>query len=145
VAAGKVAIAASRGTELPEGSIVDRHGVVSTDPAAFFDRGALLPFAGHKGFGLAAMVEALSVSLTGAETGRPAEGALVICIDAGGFRPAGEVRSSVEALRARLHASSGEREVLAPGEPEARARGGAAVRVERQLLARLHNLAGMPY
>ena len=145
VAAGKVAIAASRGTELPDGSIVDRHGVVSRDPAAFFDGGALLPFAGHKGFGLAAMVEALSVSLTGAETGRPAEGALVICIDAGGFRPVSEVKSSVEALRARLHASGGERDVLAPGEPEARARGGASVLVERQLLARLHHLAGVAH
>lgn len=142
VAAGKVAIAASRGTALPEGSIVDRNGLVSADPAAFFDGGALLPFAGHKGFGLAAMVEALSVSLTGAETGRPAEGALVICIDAGGFRPASEVRSSVEALRSRLHASSGEREVLAPGEPEARARGGPSVLVEPALLERLRQLAG---
>ena len=143
VAAGKVAIAGTRGTALPEGSIVDRNGIVTTDPAAFFDGGALLPFAGHKGFGLAAMVEALSVSLTGADAGRPVEGALVICIDAGGFRPASEVRSSVEILRSRLHASSGERHVLAPGEPEARARerAGTAVLVERDLLERLRQLA----
>ena len=141
VAAGKVAIAASRGTALPEGSIVDRNGIVTADPAAFFDGGALLPFAGHKGFGLAAMVEALSVSLTGAEAGRPAEGALVICMDAGGFRPASEVRRSVESLRSRLHASSGERDVIAPGEPEARARAGAAVLVESALLERLRQLA----
>ena len=113
----------------------------SLNTAAFFDGGALLPFAGHKGFGLAAMVEALSVSLTGADSGRPAEGALVICIDVGGFRPASEVRSSVEALRTRLHASSGEREVLAPGEPEARARERASVLVERQLVERLRHLA----
>jgi len=141
VAAGKVAIASSRGTALPDGAIVDRNGIVTADPAAFFAGGALLPFAGHKGFGLAAMVEALSVSLTGAGAGRPAEGALVICVDAGGFRPASEVRSSVESLRSRLHASSGERDVIAPGEPEARARAGAAVLVESALLERLRQLA----
>jgi uncharacterized oxidoreductase len=141
VAAGKVAIAASRGTALPAGAIVDRNGIVTSDAAAFFDGGALLPFAGHKGFGLAAMVEALSVGLTGAEAERPAEGALIICLDTGGFRPAAEVRSSVERLRSRLHASSGERDVLAPGEPEARARDGATVLVESALLARLRQLA----
>lgn len=142
VAAGKVAVAASRGTALPEGAIVDRTGTVTSDPAGYLDGGALLPFAGHKGFGLAAMVEALSVSLTGAGAGRPAEGALVICLDAGGFRPASEVRESVERLRTRLHSSSGARDVLAPGEPEARARGGATVLVESALLERLHQLAG---
>ena len=75
------------------------------DPAAFYDGGALLPFAGHKGFGLSAMVEALSLGLTGAGAGDPAEGALVICLDAGGFRPESDVRASTEALRTRLHAS----------------------------------------
>ena len=83
VAEGKVAIASSRGTALPEGAIVDRDGTITVDPAAFYDGGALLPFAGHKGFGLSAMVEALSVGLTGAGAGEPAEGALVICLERG--------------------------------------------------------------
>ncbi len=145
VAAGKVAIAKSRGTLLPDGCIVDREGIVTADPAAFLDGGALLPFGGHKGFGLAAVIEALSVSLTGADAGRPAEGALVICIDAGGFRPANEVRSSVENLRLRLHASSGERDVLAPGEPEAHARTDAAVLVEVALLEHLRRLGTVAF
>ena len=54
VAAGKVAISASRGTPLPHGAIVDRDGTITSNAASFFDGGALLPFAGHKGFGLAA-------------------------------------------------------------------------------------------
>ena len=141
VAEGKVAIAASRGTPLPDGAIVGPDGRITADPAQFYGGGALLPFAGHKGFGLAAMVEALSVNLTGARVGRPAEGALVICIDAGGFHPAEEVRQSMEHLRSRLHASSGVRDVLAPGEPEARARGNAIVLVESALLERLRQLA----
>ena len=144
VAEGKVAIASARGTALPDGAIVDRDGTVTADPAAYYDGGALLPFAGHKGFGLAALVEALSVSLTGAGTGEPAEGALVICLNAGGFVPGSDVRASVEALRARLHASGREREVLAPGEPEARARAVSTILVEADVLARLRHLAASP-
>lgn len=140
VAEGKVAIAATRGTALPDGAIVDRDGIVSADPAAYYNGGALLPFAGHKGFGLAAMVEALSVSFTGAGEGRPAEGALVICLDAGAFQPEGDVRASVEALRTRLHASGRECQVLAPGEPEERKRAGGTVLVEIAVLARLRQL-----
>jgi LDH2 family malate/lactate/ureidoglycolate dehydrogenase len=143
VAEGKVAIAASRGTELPAGAIVARDGTVTADPAAYDDGGALLPFAGHKGFGLAAMVEALSVSLTGAGAGEPAEGALVICLNASGFRPESDVRTSIEALRVRLHASGREADVLAPGEPEARAREASAVLVETEILARIRDLADL--
>jgi LDH2 family malate/lactate/ureidoglycolate dehydrogenase len=143
VAEGKVAIAASRGTPLPEGAIVGPDGKITTDPAEFYGGGALLPFAGHKGFGLAAMVEALSVSLTGAGVleNRPAEGALVICLNSGGFRPECDVKASIEALRARLHASSRERDVLAPGEPEARARNAPSILVEADVLASLRRLA----
>lgn len=146
VAEGKVAIAASRGTPLPDGAIVGPDGRITADPAQFYAGGALLPFAGHKGFGLAAMVEALSVSLTGAgaHDNRPAEGALVICMNAGGFRPEREVKASIEELRARLHASGRERDVLAPGEPEALARTASSILVETAVLARLRQLAVPP-
>ena len=129
---------------MPDGAIVGADGRITTDPAAFYDGGALLPFAGHKGFGLAAMVEALSVGLTGADADgkRPAEGALVICIDAGGFRPEGDLKAWTEALRTRLHSSGRERDVIAPGEPEARAREAFAILVELEVLADLRHLAG---
>ena len=60
----------------------------SSDPAELERGGALLPVGGHKGFGLSAMVEALSMSLTGADAAglEPQEGALVICLDGGAFR-----------------------------------------------------------
>lgn len=142
VAEGKVAVAVSRGTSLPDGAIVGYDGRITSDPAQFYDGGALLPFAGHKGFGLSAMVEVLSVGLTGAGAGRPADGALVLCLHAAGFRPEADVKASVEELRARLHESGREREVLAPGEPEARAREAAsAILVETELLAGLRRLA----
>lgn len=146
VAEGKVAIAASRGTRLPAGAIVDSDGQITADPSKFYAGGALLPFAGHKGFGLAAIVEALSMSLTGADAtdNRPAEGALVICMNAAGFRPESEVKASVEELRDRLHASGRERDVFAPGEPEAFSRTASSIPVEPALLARLRQLAVPP-
>ena len=139
VAEGKVGVARTRGTRLPDGAILSADGVPTSDPAAFYDGGALLPFAGHKGFGLSAMIEVLAVMVTGADVAgsRPAEGALVICLDAGGFRPASHVRASVESLRRRLHDSGRERVVLAPGEPEAASRRSRTVEVEAGVYADL--------
>jgi LDH2 family malate/lactate/ureidoglycolate dehydrogenase len=54
------------GEPLPEGVAIARDGAPTRD-AAQARRGALLPFGGYKGFGLALMVQALGV-LTGAAT-----------------------------------------------------------------------------
>jgi LDH2 family malate/lactate/ureidoglycolate dehydrogenase len=48
------------GTALPEGVALDQAGAPTTDPAAA-RLGTLLPFGGHKGFGLALIVQALGV------------------------------------------------------------------------------------
>jgi LDH2 family malate/lactate/ureidoglycolate dehydrogenase len=50
---------------LPVGIAIDGKGLPITDPA-LVDTGALLPFGGAKGFGLALMVEILSGVITGA-------------------------------------------------------------------------------
>src|SRR5439155_25193604 len=42
VAEGKVAIAASRGTPLPDGAVISADGQLTTDPNDYFDGGALL-------------------------------------------------------------------------------------------------------
>ena len=49
-----------RGESLPQGVAVDAAGAPTTDPTEA-RRGALLPFGGYKGFGLALMVQALGV------------------------------------------------------------------------------------
>jgi LDH2 family malate/lactate/ureidoglycolate dehydrogenase len=49
-----------RGESLPQGVAVDAAGAPTTDPASA-RQGALLPFGGYKGFGLALMVQALGV------------------------------------------------------------------------------------
>lgn len=56
VAEGKVHAARDRDTVLPEGAIVTKTGVLSGNPAEYYDGGTLAPLggalAGHKGFGL---------------------------------------------------------------------------------------------
>jgi LDH2 family malate/lactate/ureidoglycolate dehydrogenase len=49
-----------RGQELPDGVGIDRQGRPSRDPTAV-KLGALLPFGGHKGYGLAFMMQAFGV------------------------------------------------------------------------------------
>jgi LDH2 family malate/lactate/ureidoglycolate dehydrogenase len=141
IAAGKVAIARSRGEALPEGAILDAHGQPSVDPNAFYAGGALLPVGGHKGFGLSVLVEALTVCLTGADATELAEGALVVCLDATTFREEAAVVESIESLRRRLHASGRTRAVLAPGEPEARSRAATTeVAIEEDVVVTLRRL-----
>src|SRR5690606_26930870 len=52
----------------PLGWVVDEQGNDTTDPADYLAGGALLPIGGHKGFGLALMIEILSAVLAGAST-----------------------------------------------------------------------------
>ncbi len=52
VAEGKLQVARSKSQELPQGYIIDKHGHPSKDTADFYDGGHLLPFGGHKGYGL---------------------------------------------------------------------------------------------
>lgn len=77
VAVGKLAVARSRGEELPPGWVVDKEGNPATDPASYYDGGAILPLGadqGHKGFGLSFVVEALCGLLTGLGYGVAADG-----------------------------------------------------------------------
>ncbi|MEX2307973.1 MAG: Ldh family oxidoreductase [Pirellulales bacterium] len=68
---GKVRDHALRGVQLPEGWIVDAAGRPSCNPEDFYGppAGSLLPLggpAGHKGFGLALMIDVLAGALSGA-------------------------------------------------------------------------------
>jgi LDH2 family malate/lactate/ureidoglycolate dehydrogenase len=128
IAGGKVMFARDQGVPLPEGLLLDREGRPSTDPEDFFTGGGLLPFAGHKGFALALVVDLLSVALTGAdargEAGR-ANGAFFLAIDAAAFRSREEYFETAERTVRRIKAvppAPGFSEVLLPGEPEARSR-----------------------
>ena len=65
-ASGKVSVYRDRGEAIPEGWILDKNGQATTDPNDLYDGGMLLPAAGHKGYALALVAEALGGALTGA-------------------------------------------------------------------------------
>lgn len=65
VARGNVLAAAREKREIPLGWAIDAEGRPTTDPKAAL-AGAMLPMAGHKGIGLAMMVQCLAGSLSGA-------------------------------------------------------------------------------
>jgi len=54
------------GKKLPDKWLVDEDGTPTDDPSGFPEKGALLPMAMHKGYGLALLVETLSAVLSGA-------------------------------------------------------------------------------
>jgi L-2-hydroxycarboxylate dehydrogenase (NAD+) len=72
---GKIEIARRVGKPIPLGWAIDRDGAPTTDPNAMIDGGAQLPLGstrdggGHKGYGLAVMVDVLSGILSGANWG----------------------------------------------------------------------------
>jgi uncharacterized oxidoreductase len=77
IAMGKVRVAHLAGKTVPADALLDAAGRPTDDPAVMFPPpgqpgGALLPFAKHKGYALAMVVEVLAAALTGGETTRPA-------------------------------------------------------------------------
>jgi L-2-hydroxycarboxylate dehydrogenase (NAD+) len=72
---GKIEIARRATKPIPAGWAIDRTGASTTDPNAMIDGGAMLPLGsdrergGHKGYGLAVMVDVLSAVLSGANWG----------------------------------------------------------------------------
>jgi uncharacterized oxidoreductase len=151
-AEGKLRVKLNRGEAVPPGVILDGMGRPTTDPTAFYadPPGMLLPMAGHKGYGLALVVEVLAGILSGtgaarAEPGPVQNGALMVCLDPRRFLPLEEFHRHVEALFEFVRSAplaEGAEAILIPGEPEARSereRGARGIPVEeatwRQLVA----------
>ncbi len=65
VAATKIFAAKTEGRSIPDTWLVDDAGAPTTDPTIYPERGAQLPMADHKGYGLAVLVEILTAVLTG--------------------------------------------------------------------------------
>ncbi|MFB4271871.1 Ldh family oxidoreductase [Nonomuraea sp. GTA35] len=125
MAEGKLGLLLAAGRPAPEEVLVDPDGRPSTDPADFYRGGALLPFGGHKGYGLSVLIELVGGLLTGTGTACSAEydgtfGTVITAVDIAAFVPlesyVAQVESFCEALRA------GGPGVVVPGEPEARTR-----------------------
>ena len=67
IAAGKARVAMNMGKPVPDNTMIDAAGRPTTAPSGLLQRreGALLPFGGHKGGGLAFMCELLGAAVTG--------------------------------------------------------------------------------
>jgi LDH2 family malate/lactate/ureidoglycolate dehydrogenase len=133
VSESSIVVAASRGEEVPSGAFADRSGGLSTDPRDYLEGGALLPAGGYKGFGLAVMIEALCIGLTGAdEPGlTPVSGALVICIAPSVFREREDCLLSNDALQQRVRDSGGSNgSVGAPGDRSRQYRASTTVTID---------------
>ena len=128
-AGGKLSVAASRGGTVPEGWVIDAAGNPSISPLAVKQGGALLPLGGsegHKGYGLAAMVEILSGILTGLgfgvdPSGRHNDGVFMAVFDVSAFRPLDDFKTEVTEFAEYLRATptaAGVEQVYYPGEIE---------------------------
>ena len=116
---GKVEVYNRLGTPMPHGWAVDETGKSSTDPGRVLNAlanrlgGGLLPLGGegedlggHKGYGLALMVDVLCGVLSGAATGlrvyedekRPDVGHFFMALDPTAFRPLDEFRRDMDRL-----------------------------------------------
>ena len=77
IALGKVRVALNKGERIAPGTLVDARGQPTTDPKVMFpddeaERGALLPLALHKGYGLIFAAELLAGVVGGGGTSNPA-------------------------------------------------------------------------
>jgi uncharacterized oxidoreductase len=129
-AEGKLRVKFNRGETVPAGIMLNGRGGPSTDPREFYADpvGSLLTAGGHKGYGLSLAVEILAgiLSGAGAASGEPSvfrNGTLIICLDPARFMPLAEFHAQVAALLAWIRSAplaTGAKEILVPGEPEAR-------------------------
>ncbi|MGZ6124403.1 MAG: malate/lactate/ureidoglycolate dehydrogenase [Myxococcales bacterium] len=156
VAQGKVRVAYNRKEKVTHGFLIDAQGRPTDDPAVMFEpeegpRGALVPFAAHKGYALAMVCELLGAALIGGETTRPANvtmnhaiwnNMLVVLFDPQRLGPAEpferEARSFIEWVRS-APLSGAIDSILMPGEPERDSRKvrAAAIPVDGATLAQL--------
>jgi hydroxycarboxylate dehydrogenase B len=126
--------ARSKQQQLPPGFIVDRDGNPTTDPVAFFEGGAHLPFGNHKGYALMLAAEYLGRILTDSDafTEAPRGGAIfghsgttIIAFKPDLFQPFDNYRRHAQELETRIRAvppAPGFKEVLMPGDLEHRTR-----------------------
>jgi uncharacterized oxidoreductase len=133
LAEGKIRVALNKGVPVPEHCIIDAQGRPTTDPRVFYadPPGAILPIAGHKGYGLGVLCEVLAGALTGggcsnpANAHRVANGMLSILLDVSRFQDddmfGGEVQRFVVWVKSAATVAPGG-EILMPGEIEERTR-----------------------
>lgn len=156
-AIGKLKLAERAEKPIPAGWALDRKGAPQLDPAAALLDTLLVPLGGHKGYGLATMVEILSSTLSGAAMtplrgtpqGRHDVGHFVMAIDPALLRGsrkafAEDMARMAEALRS-TPAREGSAPVMVAGDPEYRCedeRKAQGIPLPAKLAAQLRDICG---
>lgn len=126
---GQIHKAARRGQAIPLGWALDREGRPTTDPST---AEVLLPFGGHKGYGIGILVDLLTGALTGStlglgvKQGNPdrlegGQAFFMLAINVGFFTEPATYKAKVDQLIAdarSIKPAEGFNEVLLPGELE---------------------------
>ena len=131
IAEGKVRVAYHRGDTLPDGCLIDADGNPTNNPADLYadPPGAILPFAGHKGYGLSLITDLLAGALSGgsctnpANSDRVANNMLTIVIDPGFFASDDAYHEEVQRFVDYVKTSrtvTEDGEILVPGDLERR-------------------------
>ncbi len=159
VAVTKILAAKALGKPVPEGWLVDEDGLPTTDPSNYPEKGALLPMAGHKGYGLAVLVEVLCAVMTGAavmhevkcwlhDIPEPAEeGHAFIAIDVGAIMPIAQFKACMDCMIRDIRnapKAKGAERIYLPGEMEWERREAAlkqGVRLPDYVTVNLYGLA----
>jgi ureidoglycolate dehydrogenase (NAD+) len=135
VAGGKVMAAHYHNKPIPDNWIKDSEGNPTTDPAKFFAGGSLQPMGGHKGYGIALLIEMLAGCLSGAmltwqiktwidsDPSLPTgHGGCFIAIDVSKLMPLDAFKARAEHVLKGIHDSPkapGATQIFYPGEIEA--------------------------
>jgi ureidoglycolate dehydrogenase (NAD+) len=159
VAVTKILAAKALGKPIPEGYLVDEDGRPTTDPSQYPEKGALLPMAMHKGYGLAVLVETLTAALTGAammsqihswvfdDPTPPNQGHAFIAIDVPAMMPVARFKARMDRLIREIKAAprgKGVERIYLPGEMEwerQEAANAGGMRLPDTVLANLCGLA----
>ena len=118
---GDLLVAMRSGELIPEGLAFDPDGNPTVDPSSAL-KGSVMPFGGHKGYGLALIIQLLAGALVNAEVIPPPGtnyGILLIVIDPSIFMPIDEFKKRATELVKRVKntkKASGVEEILVPGE-----------------------------
>ncbi len=133
VAAGKILSMKTLGQPIPPTWLADAEGMPATEVGDWPSTGSMMPMAGHKGYGIALLIEAIAALLPGAgvlnevkswimdPTAKGCLGQAFIVINPGAILPIEDFKRRVDAMIRTIHESSRSKDsarIYLPGEIE---------------------------